>query len=524
MEDALIGKTIGGCRLIVKIGQGGMGTVYKAHHVGLNKTVAVKILPPSFARDPERVKRFVREARAAAQLEHSGIVQILNIGKTSPETAGDTDIYYIVMQYVQGDTVAQMLRTNVKLPLPETSRIVRDTAKALNAAHQKGIIHRDVKPENIMVTYEGEVRLMDFGLARVLDVASHLSQPGDILGTPHYLAPEQAQSMSVDGRADIYSLGVTYYYALTGQKPFDGDTPVAVIMQHINKQPLDPRQLSPEIPDDVCLIIQKMLAKNPDERYQNCTDLITDLETVMTPAPVDGLGMAGTSASSKTLIASDIAKPVPQPKWRRRTAIYILGAGLTAIIIGLALAYIEKRNTITKPAPVQSAQPVVKPELDDKSERVKHLKDALIKRTSEFYSLLLGQSYDETLPFFNPVVIDTLKKMSGRRATDDVIKQRLKKLMQLQFELVEIQGLKVVGFRPNKTNLMPRGWAARFKELAPSDAQWAEIELTMLVKSEQNSQIQEFPQRHLWVLVNNVWYFHPRKDNKPETEDTQPSK
>jgi serine/threonine protein kinase len=498
-----------------------MGTVYKAHHIGLNKIVAVKILPSSFARDPERVKRFVREARAAAQLEHSGIVQILNIGKTSPETAGDTDIYYIVMQYVQGDTVAQMLRTNGKLPVPETSRIIRDTAKSLNAAHQKGIIHRDVKPENIMVTYEGEVRLMDFGLARVLDVASHLSQPGDILGTPHYLAPEQAQSMSVDGRADIYSLGVTYYYALTGQKPFDGDTPVAVIMQHINKQPLDPRQFSPEIPDEVCLVIQKMLAKNPDERYQNCNDLISDLETIMASSAVDASKDTAVSATSKTLIASDIAKPVPQPKRRSRMARYILGAGISAVIIGLALAAMEKKNSLSKPSPPQPSQdkPVTKPEIDDKSERVKHLKDALTKRSSEFYSLLLAQSYDELMPFFNPVVIDMLKKASGGKVTDDVIRQRLKKLMQLQFDIAELQGLKVVGFRPNKINLMPRGWASRTKELMPADAQWAEIDMVLLVKSELNTQVQEAPQRHFWVLVNNVWYFHPRKDgSKPDDE------
>jgi len=256
-QDALVDKVFGGCRLIKKIGEGGMGVVYLAHHLALNKNVAVKILPPSFAMEEERVKRFVREARSAAQLEHSNIIQIYNIAKHE-------DFYFIVMQYADGESLARAIKREGKIKVLEALDIIRDVASALAVAHRKNIVHRDIKPENIMINSNGEIKLMDFGLARVLDVASNLSRTGDILGTPYYLSPEQAQGQKVDGRADIYSLGVTLYYMLSGKKPFEGDTTLAIILKHINEKPPLITQTNPEIPECVSNVINKMLEKNPD--------------------------------------------------------------------------------------------------------------------------------------------------------------------------------------------------------------------------------------------------------------------
>ncbi|MFH1227847.1 MAG: serine/threonine-protein kinase [Planctomycetota bacterium] len=537
MEDTLLNKVIGGCRIIVKIGAGGMGTVYKAHHLGLNKTVAVKILPPSFAREPERVKRFVREARAAAQLEHSGIVQILNINKAPAEQAGEPDIYFIIMQYVQGETLAQLLKAQGRMPIAEAARIIRDTAKALNVAHKKGVVHRDVKPENIMVTYDGEVKLMDFGLARVLDVASNLSQPGDILGTPHYMAPEQAQSMPVDGRADIYSLGVVYYYMVTGQRPFEGDTPISVIMQHINNQPVDPRQLSPDLPQDVCQVINKMMAKKPEDRYQKCDEVVADLDMITSSVAIPSAALAKPGSPSvvspaeaglqpnivrKPLSASRQTGQAEQQPARpditsgqsgRRLITYILGAGLAAVVLGLALAYMDKTNSKTKTPPTQpQPQPVTKTELDEKSERLKHLKATLTKRSSEFYNLIFNQNYDEAMKYFNPLIFEDFKRTRRERfSSGDMVKQWLKKVLELQSIGAEIKGVKVAGFKQGKIHFFPKDWPARPKEIGNADTQWAEVEITILVKTEQPAQLKEVPQQHLWGLDNNTWYFYPRK-------------
>ena len=269
-QDALIDKVFGGCRLIKKIGEGGMGVVYLAHHLALNKNVAVKILPPSFAMEEERVKRFVREARSAAQLEHSNIIQIYNIAKHE-------DFYFIVMQYADGESLAHAIKRQGKINTLEALGIIKDVALALSVAHRKNIVHRDIKPENIMINTNGEVKLMDFGLARVLDVASNLSRTGDILGTPYYLSPEQAQGHKVDGRADIYSLGVTLYYMLSGKKPFEGDTTLTIILKHINEKPPVISQTNPETPECVSNVINKMLEKDPARRYQSTDELIDDI-------------------------------------------------------------------------------------------------------------------------------------------------------------------------------------------------------------------------------------------------------
>lgn len=282
--DEFVGKTLGSCKLTKKIGEGGMGAVYLAHHISLDKKVAVKILPPWFSQDEERIKRFIREARSTAQLEHPNIIQVYDIKIAKPE-----GFYFIVMQYVDGESLAMAIKRRGKIPVAEATRIIRDAARALTAAHSHGVIHRDVKAENIMINKQGEVKLMDFGLARIGSSNSSISSPGNVLGTPHYMAPEQARGETVDARSDIYSLGATYYYALTGQMPFDGTTPVTVIMKHLNEPLPNPCKITPEIPAKVNSTLSKMMAKDVKKRYQSTQELINDFDNILTELPLSSI-------------------------------------------------------------------------------------------------------------------------------------------------------------------------------------------------------------------------------------------
>ncbi|MBI5359264.1 MAG: protein kinase [Planctomycetes bacterium] len=273
LEDKMIGQVFGNCKVSKKIGEGGMGCVYLAHHQGLNKTVAIKILPAELAANSELIERFIREARAAAKLEHPNVVQVFDVGQRN-------GIFYIVMQYVQGTDLHTFVETKGKMTIKNATVAVKSAARALSAAHKLGIIHRDIKPSNIMLTQDGVVKIADFGLAKDIDAGKSLSVTGQVIGTPYFMAPEQAQSKKVDGRADIYSLGASYFFLLTGKFPYEGDTPVSVILKHIQDPLPNPKILVPELSDAICNIIKKMMAKNPDERYQNMDDIVSDMENL----------------------------------------------------------------------------------------------------------------------------------------------------------------------------------------------------------------------------------------------------
>jgi serine/threonine protein kinase/formylglycine-generating enzyme required for sulfatase activity len=267
--DPFVNKVIGGCRITEKIGQGGMGTVYKATHLALAKTVAVKILPPESTTQAQR-DRFVREARTAAQLEHPNIVQMHNV-------AEEDGYYFIVMQYVEGRTLSQIIRSGEKKNVTDSIRIIRDAAAGLVAAHRKRMIHRDIKPDNIMVTTDGVVKIMDFGLAKSTEAESDITRTGQVLGTPYYMAPEQCGEGTVDHQSDIYSLGVTFYFMLTGHRPFTGDTPLSVMMKHVNDKMPDPKKFNPDLDDRAVTVLEKMMAKDKRDRYDSAEALIEDL-------------------------------------------------------------------------------------------------------------------------------------------------------------------------------------------------------------------------------------------------------
>ncbi|MBN1266939.1 MAG: protein kinase [Anaerolineales bacterium] len=282
MEDSLVGQTLGAYRLMERLGQGGMATVYKAYEPALDRYVAIKVLPQFFASDPNFTARFRREAKAVAQLNHPNIVPIYSFGETN-------GISYIAMQYVEGGTLKHV--RGEQLDCPAALQLLLPIARALGYAHQRGIIHRDVKPSNVLLNSEGWPLLTDFGLAKMTQ-ASHerLTGTGVGMGTPMYMSPEQGQGSRVDHRSDIYSLGIMLYEFVTGDVPFHADTPMAIVIKHMTAPLPMPRSINPAIPETVETLILKATAKDPDDRFQSAAELAAAMETALdtalrTPAP-----------------------------------------------------------------------------------------------------------------------------------------------------------------------------------------------------------------------------------------------
>ena len=257
-----------------------MGMVYRARDTRLNREVAVKVLPPDLARDSDFVARFRREAETAAGLDHPHIVAIYNIGEQN-------GVHYLAMRLLQGQPLNHILKHDGALPLERALHITEQLARALDYAHGRGVIHRDVKPANIMVGEDAHVTLMDFGIAKAM-AGSSITRTGTMIGTPEYMAPEQFTGETVDARADVYALSIVVYEMLTGYVPFSGDTPVAVSHGHVYQQPAPPRQYNPHIPPAVEQAVLRGLAKRPEARYPNAGALIEALRTAVRggPAPV----------------------------------------------------------------------------------------------------------------------------------------------------------------------------------------------------------------------------------------------
>lgn len=255
--------------IMEKIGEGGMAEVYKAKCHKLNRFDAIKILKKEYVKDVDLVEKFKREATAIANLSDNNIVNIFDVGTQD-------DINYIVMEYVKGKTLKQIIRENGKLNHEKAMDIATQIAKALDCAHRNNIIHRDIKPQNILVTEEGLVKVTDFGIAKSPDSAT-ITNSGKILGSAHYFSPEQAKGTYVDGRTDIYSLGIVLYEMVTGRVPFDAESPVSVALKHIQEPVVPPKQINERIPESLNRLILKCIEKEPIRRYQSIKDLLSDL-------------------------------------------------------------------------------------------------------------------------------------------------------------------------------------------------------------------------------------------------------
>ena len=276
----MIGRTLGQYHILEKLGEGGMGTVYRAHDPRLERSLAVKVLRADLVADADRRKRFVREARSASALNHPNIITIYEIDQAE-------GLDFIAMEWVQGQTLDELIGTQ-GLNIQETVKYAIQMADALARAHAEGIIHRDLKPANVMVTDDGRVKILDFGLAKLVE-RSEAAQPsetldtgdGRILGTLSYMSPEQAEGRSIDTRSDIFSFGAVLYEMLTGKRAFPGDTPTAALAAVLLREPKPMREILPTVPMEVASIVTRCLQKEPDRRFQHMADVKIELQQVL---------------------------------------------------------------------------------------------------------------------------------------------------------------------------------------------------------------------------------------------------
>jgi serine/threonine protein kinase len=343
------GENVGSYRVIEQLGSGGMATVFKAYHPSLDRYVALKVLHPAFKADPQFFERFKREARIVANLEHPNIIPIYDFNEHHGEP-------YLVMRFIEGDTLKPKLEGR-PIPSDQILQLMRPVCQALDYAHNQGVLHRDIKPSNIMVTKDSNIFITDFGLARMVQAGESTLSQDMMIGTPQYISPEQAQGIGdLDCRTDIYSLGVVLFEMVTGQVPFNADTPFATVHDHIYSPLPLPSTLNPDIDPAVETMLLKALAKEPDDRYETVADLLQALETKLS---------AYTVASRAKPLGPD---PVGQPQksgtpwwvWAGSAALLlcILGVVLASYLL---LGYRNRNIPVNEPvsAPVaNNGQPV----------------------------------------------------------------------------------------------------------------------------------------------------------------------
>lgn len=341
--DSLVGKVIGNYQVQRELGRGGMGVVYKAHEQSLQRVVALKVLPPHLAADPNFVKRFEREARAVASLTHPNIVTIFAVGSHD-------DYHFMAMEYVKGNTIDQIVREKGRYGIREAVEIVQQAADALAEAHRNDVIHRDIKPHNIMIDQAGRVKVMDFGLAKLMSGRTEITATGTYMGTPSYMSPEQCQGHELDPRTDIYSLGIMLYEMLAGTPPFKADTPLAVMRKILDDPMPSLTAAAPAAPYEVECILSKMTAKDANARYASADDLSADLKAWLRGAPTSLSGMdaatqpvdsganEGVSRTDKTVISGPVlvdtmAAPGSATAKKPNVAAALLMAGLVAFLL-----------------------------------------------------------------------------------------------------------------------------------------------------------------------------------------------
>jgi len=293
MEN-LTGKQLGPYRIIEPLGEGGMAAVYKSYQPGMDRTVALKVLPRLFASDPTFLARFGQEARVIANLEHQNILPVYDFGESDGYT-------YLVMRFVDGGTLADLLERE-RLSLPQVRHVMSQVGGAVAYAHARGVLHRDIKPSNVLIDGSGNCLLSDFGLAKMAEGNVRLTQTGGIMGTPAYMSPEQGLGNPVDARTDIYALGVVLYEIATGRLPFQAETPIALIMKHIHDPLLSPRLHNPELSEAIERVILKALAKQPEDRFGTAGELVGALCSALS-----GVGDATLSVPARPI------RPVRDP-------------------------------------------------------------------------------------------------------------------------------------------------------------------------------------------------------------------
>jgi serine/threonine-protein kinase len=335
------------------LGAGGMAEVFEGRDRLLARRVAIKVLQAQFARDPSFLIRFKREAQAAASLSHPNIVGVYDTGT-------EDGTHFIVMEYVEGRTLKDVIRAEGPLYPERAAEVCADVCSALIAAHARGLIHRDIKPGNVMLTPEGKVKVMDFGIARAT-TSETITQTAAVVGTAQYISPEQAQGQTVDYRSDLYSTGCCLYEMLTGTVPFTGATPVAIAYRHVREDPTPPRMLNPDVPAPLEAITLKAMSKLPDNRYQTAAEMHDDLERFRNGQPVHATPLMDSAAATQAIPRDGGADPTamlgtvpadraaryaePEEEERRTSVGWIVVSLLALVVVGLAAFFITRAVT-----------------------------------------------------------------------------------------------------------------------------------------------------------------------------------
>ena len=384
------------------VGRGGMAEVYRARDIRLDRIVAIKTLRTDLARDQIFQARFRREAQSAASLNHPSIVAVYDTGE---DMTSGVPVPYIVMEYVDGRTVRDLLQEGHRL-LPERSlEIIDGVLRALDYSHQAGIVHRDIKPGNVMVTRNGDIKVMDFGIARAMsDAQATMTQTAQVIGTAQYLSPEQARGERVDSRSDLYSTGCLLYELLTGRPPFTGDSPVAIAYQHVRENPVPPSRVDPDVPPWADGIVLKAMAKSPADRYQTAADMRADLQRAASGMPVaaapptrfdmypqtqrmgTGTMMAGATSQIPPVEDYDYAGrdydyagSGGRGGTNRRWIPWVLGVVLVIAVVGGVAYYLLAGAGKTYAVPLVNGEPVARAQAQIQAQ---HLRSALVYRNS----------------------------------------------------------------------------------------------------------------------------------------------
>ena len=351
MSTDLIGKHVNGYEILSQVGQGGMATVYLARQRSMNRNVALKFLPAVFLNDDSYLQRFEREVKIVARLEHRNIVPVYDYGKFDQQP-------YIAMRYMPAGSVEELLAEG-KIPLGRVASIIEQVASALDYAHQMGILHRDLKPSNILLDDGGGVFITDFGIAQILSEGSGKITTQGAVGTPSYMSPEQAQGEPLDGRSDVYSLGVMLFELLTGRRPFESDTPYSIAVMHVTTPPPSPRELDPSVSAALEGVVMRALRKDPAQRYASAGALASALSAALADSaiseeqtdalqkrPAGALTAEGVSSPKTTpgsiplatpLPAHDPSQVAPQLQRRRRMSFGIAAGGMLGCAILVCL-------------------------------------------------------------------------------------------------------------------------------------------------------------------------------------------
>ena len=419
-DDDLTGRELGDYRVLRRLGAGGMAVVYLAEQQSLGRQVALKILQPTLARDGSYVARFQHEARAAAALVHANIVQIYEVGQSG-------GLHFIAQEYVPGKNLGELLHRESSLDPRLVLDVLRQVAAALCKAAEVGIVHRDLKPENILLSRSGEVKVADFGLARMESVdAKTLTQVGVAMGTPLYMSPEQIEGRPVDARSDIYSLGVTCYHLLAGSPPHSGETALAVAVHHLHTPPQPLENHRGDLPSSFARVVHRMMAKRPEQRFQSPAELLAELRRLASQAAAEGWGEGPegwslaewlTTSDSHSQAAGELTQLMLQTSALDSTRLRVVRlvlVALAALTIGACAAIIwrprpylagapsapvERRDTVwaqlfhANTAPSEAAWRAVRVNFPDEDPYVHALADAGLAR----YYLFLEQDFAKAL-------------------------------------------------------------------------------------------------------------------------------